>query len=163
MREKIPSECVFSECGKYRYRLKKVWREDLSVATWVMLNPSIANEQADDPTIRRCVSFSNKFGHGGLVVVNLFAMVATDPAELAKMFSRGVDIVGPKNDEVIAEATASEVVYLAWGANASTIRSFKVVEIAKNAGAELRCLGKTKEGMPRHPLYLPSQKAWEPF
>lgn len=66
----------------YRYMLTREWDEHGDKICWVMLNPSTADETLDDPTIRRVRSFSQREGYGSLVVVNLYAMRATDPKGL---------------------------------------------------------------------------------
>jgi len=89
---------VLSRCGKYRFMLGRAWDEPDSaqdtdtgfgkwkrpLCVWLMLNPSTADHSQDDPTIRKCVGFSQRLGCGGLIVVNLFAWRATDPDDLAE-------------------------------------------------------------------------------
>jgi hypothetical protein len=130
-----------------------------------MLNPSTADASLDDPTIRRCIGFSQEFGHGrddletrfgSLEVVNLFAYRATDPKDMAAAKARGVDIVGPDNDKHITEAASrASLVVAAWGADKlAPTRSVLIRELV--APHELKALGKAKSGAPKHPLYLPS-------
>jgi hypothetical protein len=73
---------VISECEKYRYALWRVWRKDKLKVMFVMLNPSTADSNKDDPTIRRCIDFAKSWGYGGIVIGNLFGLRATDPKEL---------------------------------------------------------------------------------
>src|SRR5688572_14020794 len=79
---------------------------------FVGLNPSIADEENDDRTVRRCMGFARAWGFGGLLMANLFAWVATNPREL-----RGQgDPVGPANDEHLAAmAKQAALVVAAWG------------------------------------------------
>src|SRR5262245_17219162 len=105
---------LFSPCGRFRYRLGRRWGEGPKVG-FVLLNPSTADEERDDPTIRRCIDFGQRLGFGGLEVVNLYAYVATDPIDLR----RAGYLVGPENDRHIAEAVAEcDKVVLAWGVHA---------------------------------------------
>jgi hypothetical protein len=67
---------VFSPCRRYRYELGQIWAGEENVAVFVGLNPSTANEHVDDPTIRRCIRFARDWGYGGLVMLNLFALVS---------------------------------------------------------------------------------------
>jgi hypothetical protein len=90
----MTATAVLSDCGTYRYRLGRRWAEG-PVDVWIMLNPSTADATVDDRTIRRCMEFSRRWGAGALVVGNLFALRATDPAELV----RHPDPIGPDNDE----------------------------------------------------------------
>lgn len=135
---------------------------------FVMLNPSTADESTDDPTIRRCTGFARRFGWASYRVVNLFAIRATDPAELGALSNRGVDIVGPDNDGLISAITRSGAqLVAAWGASGPSgivaVRVRHLVEL--NAGAEWWCLGTTRDGSPRHPLYVKGDAPlvrWEP-
>lgn len=81
---------VLSPCGRYRYELTRRWAPGPLVG-WVMLNPSRADAHTDDPTVRRCVGFAHRWGYGGLIIRNLYALRATDPAALADH----LDPVGP--------------------------------------------------------------------
>ncbi len=129
-----------------------------------MLNPSTADAELDDPTIRRCIGFAKALGCGGLHVVNLYAFRATKPADLW----RAADPVGTENDLVLCETFAASAredrpVIAAWGANATAPRAEFVTTAARAAGLPLLALGVTKDGSPRHPLYLPSASRAEPW
>jgi hypothetical protein len=159
------SGAVISECGKYRYSLTREWDDGLR-ALLIMLNPSVADALVDDPTIRRCISFAMKWRHesaltgilgfGSLEVVNLFAFRATDPKDMATAKANGVDIVGPENDRHIIEAASrASLVVAAWGADKlAPLRSVSIRKLV--APHKLHCLGKSKSGAPKHPLYLAS-------
>jgi hypothetical protein len=119
---------VLSDCGEYRYELRRTWgADDEPLVCWVMLNPSTADADQDDPTIRRCISFSNRWGFGRLVVVNLFARRATDPKELL----HGGDPVGSANDaSTLAAALEADRVIAAWGAHGSFLnRAARVTDL----------------------------------
>lgn len=151
----VKKGAVLSDCGTYRYRLTRQWNSGAFRLTWVMLNPSTADAEVDDPTIRRCMGFARAWGYGGIVVVNLFALRATDPRELREHDAP----VGPENDEHIRKvASDGAPVICAWGANVfAAERAASVLEILRHAqGAGVRCLGTTKGGAPRHPLYVPA-------
>src|SRR5689334_18589152 len=103
---------LFDPTGRYRYRLWRQWDPAKPAVAFVMLNPSTADATTDDPTIRRCFGFAQGWGFGRLEVVNLFALRATDPRELA----RHPDPVGPANDAHIAAALAlTDQAVAAWG------------------------------------------------
>lgn len=148
------SSAVLSDCGTYRYELRRVWDPRLPLAVWIMLNPSVADASQDDPTIRRCVAFAKVWGYGGIIVVNLFALRATDPRELASH----PDPVGPDNDKhIVQAATRDGVVVCAWGAHKlTTRRADRVLAVLRAEEITPRCLGTTKAGHPRHPLYVPA-------
>ena len=152
----IVGGAVLSSDGVYRYRLGRTWDPALPPAVWIMLNPSTADANQDDPTIRRVVRFSTGLRFpdvGGIVVANLYAYRATRPADLWQ----ADDPVGPDNDAHLREllATGGPVV-AAWGANARPGRVDQVAGMAGVRGVKLYCLGTTKDGAPRHPLYVRS-------
>lgn len=145
-----------SDCGTYRYTLGRRW-DDGPTVVFVMLNPSTADASQDDPTIRRCIGFAKAFGYGALHVVNLYAFRATKPADLWK----AADPIGPENDETLRSTFLTahgegSLVIAAWGANAAPLRARFAHVIARAAGVTLTALGVTKDGAPRHPLYLPA-------
>jgi hypothetical protein len=153
-----PGGALFDPGGRYRYRLWRRWAAGRTVA-FVMLNPSTADADRDDPTIRRCAGFARAWGFGGMTVVNLFALRATDPARLR----RARDPVGRDNDRHIAAAAAdASMVLVAWGVHGALDGRDRTV-LALLAGRQPRCLGVTRGGHPRHPLYLPAATRSRPF
>lgn len=152
----MEKSALLSSCGKYRYWLKRRWGRG-QVVCWVMLNPSTADAEIDDPTIRRCVGFSQGWGYGGMYVVNLFAYRATDPAELKRM----TNAVGIGNDGwIVRLAVRSHRVVCAWG-NHGGLRGSTVRSLLD--GLHPMCLGRTKSGSPKHPLYVKSSVALESY
>jgi hypothetical protein len=152
----------FSGDGAYRNFLTRAWGES-APAVWIMLNPSTADAFDDDPTIRRCISFTRRLAPeaGGLIVVNLYALRATDPAELWTH----PDPVGPAGDYyLISRAASVRAVIAAWGVHgARNGRGAQVAAELTAAGVKLMCLGTTKDGHPRHPLYLANNTELEPY
>jgi len=113
-----------------------------------MLNPSMADAEQDDPTLRRCMGFAQGWGFSTLSVHNLFALRATDTKELLT----ANDPVGPLGDVEFLVATTADLVIAAWGAGVPFDRDRQAMEMLK--GTPLYCLGRTKDGHPRHPLYV---------
>lgn len=148
------SSAVLSECGKYRYQLTRQWA-DGPVMGFIMLNPSTADATVDDPTIRRCIAFATREGCGGLLVMNLFALRATKPSALAQHSHP----IGPEwrhwMDAGLARVTGPLVA--GWGAqkgiDAAVATTLHVVSVC-GTRHEVKCLGTTKDGYPRHPLYV---------
>ena len=138
---------VFSADRRYRYTLTRRWRSGPRIC-FVMLNPSTADAERDDPTIRRCIGYARAWGFGGLTVVNLFALRSTDPARLEQVG----DPVGPDNDRHLRRAFRSaRLTVAAWGAHRATrARAGEVGRWLHDAA----CFGVTRDGSPRHPLYL---------
>lgn len=140
---------VFDPTRRYRYLLRRTWGSGPRVA-FVMLNPNTADAVNDDPSIRRCVGFARRWGFRSADVVNLFAYRTRDPRELA----RAADPVGPENDRYVRQAVArAELVVCAWGAT-TLARGRAAAFRDALAGRPAQCLGRTKAGAPRHPLYL---------
>jgi hypothetical protein len=134
---------------KYRYSLWRSWDDTKPRALFIMLNPSTADANEDDPTVRRCIGFARDWKYGSIEVVNLFAYRATDPSELL----RAADPIGPKNDTYIQQGLSrSSLVILAWGTKGTLKgRDREVISAVKSF--EPHCLEKTKDGHPKHPLY----------
>lgn len=154
-----------SPCGKFRYCLYREGLQELPVArtlVFVMLNPSTADAVQDDPTIRRCKTFAISHGYSAIAVVNLFAYRATDPTELRQA---GYPI-GPDNDDYLGVMPLMYCDFVcAWGANAPTDRAVRVARQIQRDGGRLWCLGTTRAGHPRHPLYVPGDtrlERWSP-
>lgn len=148
MPEIVERSAILSEDGVYRYRLTRTWDRSLGVACFVMLNPSTANAEDDDPTIRRCLRFAHAWGYGALTVVNLYALRSTDPKALRLHHAP----CGPDNDaHILAAAAESSVMVAAWGAfKTDDSRAQEVLGLL----GDVQCLGVTLGGAPRHPLYV---------
>lgn len=142
---------VLSEDRVYRWTLAREWDDSLPPLVVIGLNPSTADETEDDPTIRRCIGFARAFGCGSLRMLNLFAFRSTDPKGLRKV----VDPIGPENDVWLKDACryGSKVV-AAWGAHGGYLGRDR--EVRRLLSGSLHHLGLTKDGHPRHPLYLKS-------
>ncbi len=142
-----------SDCRTWRYLLWRAWSpRNGGLVTFIGLNPSTADEDDDDPTIRRCVGFAKAWGHVGIIMVNLFAYRATDPGAMKSTRTP----IGPKNDKaIIGAAERSDLVVCAWGAQGGHRRRDEEV-CALLGEYQLHHLGLTKGGQPKHPLYLKS-------
>lgn len=147
-----------SSCGRYRYWLTRRWDFEKPVVCFVMLNPSTADANVDDPTIRRCIGFARRWDMGGIEVVNLYPWRATNPSELPC----GPEVLGdpkwgghePNAVAIRQAAAAAERVIAAWGTNLGPWPSQSDVVLGLLAGHDVEALGLTKDGRPRHPLYV---------
>lgn len=153
-----------STCGRYRYHLSRVWGEGERprMATFVMLNPSTADAEKDDATVRKCVGFTKRWGLDGLNIVNLFAWRSTDPAGLLE----AEDPVGPDNDAWISRMTSSDqasVVVAAWGAHGTRHQSRVAFVRALLPYRSIMCLKLTATRQPVHPLIQPYALALQPW
>lgn len=147
---------IISASGTYRYRLDREWEPDDGLVVWIMLNPSTADAEQDDPTIRRCLGFSREWGYGALRVVNLYAFRTSSPSTLRAAERNGTDVVGMLNDVHLCTAMKdTSICIAAWGANGLR-RQERTIQLARDVGVALHCLAFTAKGCPRHPLYLPA-------
>ena len=160
-----PKTAIFSPCMTYRYTLTREWADGQCVV-WMMLNPSTATAEIEDPTIRRCIGFSKLWGYGRLIVLNLFGLRSTDPRGLTQF----ADPVGLDNDFHIGRSLgqAGEIV-CAWGCRqhlkASPVLSGRPAAVVKMipSGIPVMCLGYRSDGAPRHPLMVPYTAPCVPF
>lgn len=143
---------VISPCQTYRYWLRRPLSDEGISVGFIMLNPSTADAQFDDPTIRRCMGFAEAWGGRELIVVNLFGYRATDPADLKKASAP----IGPDNDAAIDQAMRRcDLVVAAWGNHGLYKRRADSLRrrVGKTA-RHLHYLKLTGKGQPSHPLYL---------
>jgi len=152
----VTTSAVLSDCGKYRYSLTRVWDENKPRVLFIMLNPSTADAEKDDPTIRRCIGFAKDWGYGGLYVVNLFALRATNPKDLLT----APFVVGVKNEKWIRRMSSlAHLVVCAWGNGAIVDKLQKRLDHTWKPlswiNKPLHYLELSNDGTPKHPLYLP--------
>jgi hypothetical protein len=146
------SLAVYSDCEQYRYILTRVWSAEGSKALFVMLNPSTATEMQNDPTVERCERRARALGFGAFRVCNIFAWRDTDP----KLMRHAEDPVGPGNDAAIRESCLwADTIVCAWGSHGEHLERGPAVErLMRSTGRSLHHLGLTRQGHPRHPLYI---------
>jgi hypothetical protein len=152
---------TFSLDRRYRYWLARAWDTGIPRPrlTWIMLNPSKAGADVNDMTVGRCVDFTRIWGYSALTIANLYALIATDPRELRKH----PDPVGPGNDEFITKAAQQSArVVVAWGAH--PMAGARAAEVLRLPGMDnVWCLGRTKDGYPRHPCRLSGDTELVPY
>lgn len=146
--------------GMYRYRLWRIWDQTLPLCLFIMLNPSTADSDIDDPTIRRCMSFAKAWGYGGIDVINIFAFRATKPQVLRQVD----DPEGPWNQTTFSTALVlPSLIICAWGTNVMTDSRGYLNMLKALNGRRVFCLGTTAAGHPRHPLYVRGNTMPLPF
>ena len=165
--QRMRTAAYLSPDRRYRYWLTRIWDDALPMMCVIGLNPSTADENADDPTIRKCIGFSTRLGFGGLLMLNVGAYRATNPREWLTAVNR----FGPENTpqhllEYIAQNSVClppgeiptkgiTLVVAAWGRNAAKYQSaVRALEIVR-AIPGLKCWGRNADRTPRHPLMLP--------
>ena len=152
----IQKAAVISNCNLYRYFLSRKWGEGKKMLI-IGLNPSIADASIDDPTIRRCIGFAKREDYGELWMANLFAFRSTDP----KGLKTTVDPIGKENTQYLIDLSQkADLTVVAWGTLGDYLnRDQEVLKLLKNP----HCFGKTKNGSPKHPLYLALNTLIIPF
>jgi len=144
----LKKNAKFSACRKYRYALWRTWDESKPYAMIIGLNPSIADENKNDPTITRCINFATSWGYGAVCVTNLFAYCATVPSDM----KASNDPIGTENDAWLYKlAREAAIIVAAWGNDGSYLnRSGEILGALLN----LHCIKMNESGEPAHPLYL---------
>ncbi len=153
-------EAFITEDGLYRYILSRDWSkagEVLKTVVFVGLNPSTADGTVDDPTIRRCVGFATAWGYNRLFMVNLFAFRATEPA----VMKQAQDPEGEFNGSIVSAASHTmDLTVVAWGVHgAFRGQDQRYLSSLKDP----HHLGLTKDGHPKHPLYLKADTRPQPM
>ncbi len=146
------SVAMYSGCENYRYSLTRTWDPKGRKAHFIMLNPSTATEMQNDPTVERCERRARTLGFGAFRVTNIFAWRDTDP----KKMRAASDPIGTQNDAAIAQGCAwADQIIAAWGSHGAHMnRGQEVKQMLQNMALPVFHLGLTKEGHPKHPLYI---------
>jgi hypothetical protein len=147
---------IFSKCNNFRYALSRIWDDSKPLVMCIGLNPSTANADSDDPTIKSLIRILQGLGFGGLQMLNLFALISPDPNALRMCPDPVKD-----NDRYIQNISSEfEVIVFCWG-------NFKQAEYRakkfKQMFPSAMCFGKNSRGTPKHPLYLKSNSTLIPF
>ena len=146
-------EAEFSIDKKDRYSLKREWDKSKNQILYIMLNPSMADDKNDDPTIRRLIDFTRKFEYGGFLVGNIFTTITPNPKEIDR--SKGIS---DKNfEELFKLINKVDLIVYAWGNTVEEPKPLKELVLSP------KCFGKNLNGTPKHPLYLPSSSSLESF
>lgn len=160
------SKAVFSDCGRYRYRLERELGCAGKLLAVVMVNPSTADAENDDQTIRKVQEFARRAGFGRLIVGNLFALRSTDIRGLAAVDDpRGGEA---NNHHLAAMISEADSVLFAWGASNKIPMRWRrrwttVADIAERVGKPALCLGVANDGHPLHPLTLSYDRTMRPW
>ena len=152
----VISEAIYSPCRKYRYILHRRWepdRPDRSVM-FLMLNPSTATEDVDDPTVRKCRHYAMRWGYNHLIVGNIMAYRVTDPILL-----RGIDDpIGPDNHQHLRDAieTYEPRLICAWGCLPRRLVAVErtILDLLRDLEVRAEALRLNAAGSPGHPLYV---------
>ena len=154
-----PSGAILSRCQLYRYLLWRVWDAERGrTLLWIMLNPSTADADKDDATIRVCMGRARLLGYGGIAVANLFAFRSTSPKHLYTQPWPISPADNPgANDYYISQVIqhTHNVIY-AWGTHGQLHgRGRVVLDWLHAMGIAPRALKLNRDGSPAHPLRIP--------
>lgn len=157
----------FSLDGRYRYILTRTFTpEPKRLLSVIGMNPSRADAMADDSTLRCVQALARREGFDGLIMLNLWALRATDSAEMREWYRQPRIAwwnIEEKNERHIIEQTRlTEYTICAWGVD-RTGKGARLRQLLTEAGRDLRHLGLTKTGHPRHPLYLRNDVEIQPW
>jgi hypothetical protein len=142
---------IFDVSDRYRYSLWRAWSAYHPRIAFVLLNPSTADEHKNDPTIRRCIGFARSWNFGSMEVVNLFAFRATNYRELYN----ASEPIGAENNRFLMQAVKhASTIVLGWGTRGMLLSRDRQVISLLAGRKDVYCLGFTKNGLPRHPLYV---------
>lgn len=149
------ADAALSNCGRYRFFLKRSWDDNLPKLPVCMLNPSTGDAEHDDPTIRRLTNFARGWGYGGLAIVNLYPLRASKPSIMWESENRSHEDNAQWHDVIIvmAENNGSKLL-IAWGDDGAWEgEADQFIQRVKERSetVELITLGKTADGNPRHP------------
>lgn len=148
---------IFSPCGRYRYRLDRVFNQLGRTFGFCGVNPSTAGDERNDQTIRKDIGFTTRWGGTHLIKFNVFGYVATDVRELKRVD----DPYGPDQERHLTEILAAcDVLVPCWG-NRNKLPAHlrpalrRMTERLRDSGKPVMVLGYTASGDPLHPLFLP--------
>jgi hypothetical protein len=150
------SEAYFSLDRRYRYWLLRQWDASKPVFCVVGVNPSTADEEKDDPTIRRDLGFADRLGYGALLKLNVGAFRSTDP----KKWRKAEDPIGKENTAfdllVYIQQFNAKCVVAAWGKNGTYAKPqcADIVQVFEAANVPLWCWGYNSDLTPVHPLMI---------
>ncbi|MCK5617743.1 DUF1643 domain-containing protein [Candidatus Pacearchaeota archaeon] len=145
----MKKKSTISKCGKYRYSLSRIWDNEKETVTFICLNPLSEEKEIDPTTIKRLISFAKSWGYGGFYMGNLFALRETD----FNVLKKNLDPVGDYNDQWISKlAWKSKIVVAAWGVRGNFKQRDEYVK--KLIGNKLHYLELSKDGIPKHPVFL---------
>ena len=155
----------FSSCEKYRYWLRRDWDLSLKAISFLMLNPSTADEIENDPTIERCQRRAIAMGYGSMIIVNLFPFRMTD-STLLNTIDDLLGDVSQANDSIVRAVELSDMTVCGWGKHplaAPRADAVMLMLTQANLQHKVKCLQLNADGSPQHPLYIAYAKQPVPF
>lgn len=152
----IRKYALFSSCKKYRFILSRVWDDQKPMVMFIGLNPSVADAENDDPTVRRMIGFAQDWGFGGFYIVNCFPFIATCPKKLNKWYYADdyYSAMYQNHDHISETRNKCSRVVFCWGGNEMVVNQ-KIDQVLKNTFPDAMVFKLNADGSPKHPLYVP--------
>ena len=159
----MKKDAIISECGLYRYSLSRIWEENKPLLGFIMLNPSTADAENDDATIRSLIRIVTALKYGGFYVGNLLPIRCTDPKLLPKKHVDKLILDLNMKNIVNINKNVDKLVF-SWGNNYSELINYAALKVKDAYKKDAYQLGdRTKIGNPRHPLYLKTNTPLQKF
>ena len=172
----IYREAIFSDCKQYRFLLTRkidtgFFNTSEKNITFLMFNPSTADAEEDDPTIRRVIGFATREDCTNIKIVNLIPFITSKPSALNLNTAFGT---GEYIFTLINTLVSSDKIVVAWGAIGEKypdIFQTALKNIAQTMGRKKELLysgkffslGTTVGEHPKHPLYIKADQPLKGF
>lgn len=151
----METDAIFSFDRRHRFSLTRIWDKTKPLVAFCMLNPSVADETKNDPTVARCQKRAMNMGYGGIIIVNIFNLVSTDPKQLYKCKSVKEASTDGNEIAIMLAARNSKTFICAWGKHGSLFgRGNDVLKLLTFNKIKPQALKMNKDGSPAHPLYI---------
>lgn len=151
---------IISACGRYRYRLEREVQQEGKVFAFFGINPSTADADLDDATVRKWRGFAMRNGCSRFIVGNAFSYRATDVRQLDIANRNHIKVQGDKHWEHLhAIINDADVLVPCWGDSKKVDRNLRpliggLLGIIAMSGKPVLHFGLTAGGDPKHPLML---------
>lgn len=146
---------IVSPCGRYRFELRREFEAEDSVCladscAFILNNPSVADAEQEDPTSRRGIDYTSRWGYATMIFANTNPFRSTNP-RLAQIPSENVLL---ENDDHLRRiAREAEIRVVAWGDKVRPALAARALRVLQEIGP-IHILAFSKGGIPRHPLML---------
>lgn len=162
------SNALVSADQRYRYWLTREWDAAKWKVCFIGLNPSTADHAHNDPTIIKCIGFAQRWGFGGLLMLNLCAWRATEPRDMWAAHRECKDIIGGEENSLASlsayiERTTAGRIVAAWGKLPPKSSAQSRAIAVRDFWPKLECIKRNQDGSPAHPLFLPSYLTLSPW
>eukprot|EP01084_Bolivina_argentea_P270830 460612_1 len=157
--DNIERGAIFSQDSQYRYALHRIWDDSKKKVMFIGFNPSTADGQIDDATVKKLIKYCKLWDYGGLYICNLFAFVAKNPLDIDECEHP----IGSSNDYYLQKySVKSDKIIVMWGRQGAFYNN-RIQNVLKIFTMRIYCFKLTKNKQPYQPLYLPLNTQLELF